>query len=65
MVEKFDEWRAICQSFPFQSFPVNAFPMKAKINSSKLYSSKFLTCLIRQTFALYGIKFMFCEQADK
>ena len=46
--DKFDERRAICQSFPFQSFPVNTFPMKATINLSKFCSSKFLTCSIHQ-----------------
>ena len=46
--DEFDEWRAICQSFPFQCFPVNTFPMKATINLSKFYSSNVLTCLICQ-----------------
>ena len=41
---KFDEWRAIHQSFPFQFFPCNTFPMKATINSLP----NFLTCLICQ-----------------
>ena len=30
--DKFDKWRAICQSFPSNLFPVNTFPMKATIN---------------------------------
>ena len=32
---EFDEWQAICQSFPCNLFPDNAFPIKATINSSK------------------------------
>ena len=50
--DKFDEWRAIRQSFPFQSFPVNTFPMKNTIKvllvkvSDMLDSSDFFTIKI-------------------
>ena len=54
--DKFDEWQAICQSFPFQSFSCNTSPMKATIKvlliklSDMLDSSKFVRHFHHQSF---------------
>ena len=63
--DKFDEWRAIRHSFPFQSFPCNISPMKASYNQfikvlfvklfDMLDSSNVVRLFHHQSFALYGI----------
>ena len=40
--DDFDEWVAICQSFPYRSLSLNVSPLKPTVNSSKFLPVKFL-----------------------
>ena len=56
---KFDEWRVICQSFPFQYFSYEGYNQFVKVLlvkvSDMLNSSNFVRLFHHQSFALYGI----------
>ena len=60
LIDEFDEWLVIWQTFFLLTFPLNVSPMKSTINVSNFCLSKFCACPIchnfpYQTFALYSI----------
>ena len=61
--DEFDEWLAICQSFPYQPLSLNVFPLKSTINSSQSFTRQtsvndsFVKVFPCQTFALYDISY--------
>ena len=51
LIDKFDEWLVIWQTFFLLTFPLNVSPMKSTINVSNFCLSKFCACPICHNFS--------------